>query len=757
MRGKVLLRSFAGGEITPELFGRVELAKFQTGLLKARNFITLPHGPATRRPGTHYINQAFKSASQVRLLAFEYNVDQTLVIELGDRYMRFHTRTGTVLEAEQLAAVSGSTGTTSGHGLATGDWIFDFDVNQYYVVTVLSPSTFTVTHLDGAPATPPGGIYDAIPGFMTFARVYTLVTPYNTSTIDLLDIHVAQSSDVMTLTHPAHQARELRRLGATNWVLAPISFAPSSVAPGSFSATATVAVNQTLTTQRYVVTTIGADISESLPSAQASCNNNLNLAGNFNTLVWGAVAGAERYNVYKLRGGIYGFIGSTTGVSLIDDNIQADTAKSPPTDTLDFNTTAGTYPSTVTYHEQRRWFAGAALKPQTIFATRTGTESNLSTSIPSQPDDAIEFRVASTQQNVIRHLSPLSDLICLTGGAEFRVYAEGAPAITLSSLTVKPTGYTGASNVQPVLTSGSVLHVQAQGSRLRELSYGGNQDNFAYKSVDLSILATHLFNGFTIRDLAYSRAPDQIAWAVRNDGTLLGMTYVPEQQVYGWHQHDTANGVFEAVATVTEGNEEVLYVVVRRTFGSRVIRTIERMASRLFTAAADAYLVDCGLTYRGAPVSELQGLRHLEGQQVDILADGAVEARQTVTGGRVTLSGPASVVHVGLPVTSDLVTLPLSLDGAAAAGQGTRKNITDVHLRVISSSLVKAGPDFNALTAYPARQVSDPYGSPPALRTSELTMMLDPSWGSDGSICVRQDQPVPLTVAAIVLEVSGAG
>ena len=208
---------------------------------------------------------------------------------------------------------------------------------------------------------------------------------------------------------------------------------------------------------------------------------------------------------------------------------------------------------------------------------------------------------------------------------------------------------------------------------------------------------------------------------------------------------------------MTEGNEEVLYAVVKRTFGVRVIRTVERLNTRLFTVAADAYFVDCGLTYRGAPVSTLSGLQHLEGQLVDILADGAVGARQAVVNGRVTLSGPASIVHVGLPITSDLVTLPLALDRAPAAGQGMRKNVTDVHLRVISSSLVQAGPSFDRLTSYPARQVSDPYGNPPALRTSELTLMLDPSWDSDGSVCVRQDQPVPLTVAALVLEVNGGG
>ena len=46
MSTKLLARSFAGGEITNELSGRLDLSKFQTGLSLCRNFIVLPHGPA---------------------------------------------------------------------------------------------------------------------------------------------------------------------------------------------------------------------------------------------------------------------------------------------------------------------------------------------------------------------------------------------------------------------------------------------------------------------------------------------------------------------------------------------------------------------------------------------------------------------------------------------------------------------------------------------------------------------------------------
>ncbi|HCA51558.1 MAG TPA: hypothetical protein DEP24_00530 [Mycobacterium sp.] len=393
--------------------------------------------------------------------------------------------------------------------------------------------------------------------------------------------------------------------------------------------------------------------------------------------------------------------------------------------------------------------------PQSITATRTGTQSNLTSSVPVRDDDAMEFRLASRQQNAIRHLLPLSDLIAMTVAGEFRIYSDGAPAVTPTSLTVKPQGYSGASNVQPALTNGSILYVQSQGSRVREMAY--NWQSNAYASIDLSIMAPQLFAGYTVVDMAYSRAPVPTLWGVRSDGVLLGMTYVPEQQVYAWHRHATTNGAAESVTVVSEALEDALYVLVRRTISGRTVRYLERLETQHFSAQADAFFVDAGLTYRGLPATTITGLWHLNGQTVQILADGAVHPPRTVTAGSITLDSPHSVVHVGLAYESDLQTLPLAFEGAAAGGQYTRKNVNGIAMRVTQSNLVKAGPSFGRLTEYPARDHTDPYGSPPALKTGELRFAIGPSWNSDGSVCVRQDQPLPLTVLGIALDVATGG
>lgn len=763
MSSKSLWRSFAGGEITPELFGRFELTKFQTGLRLARNFITLPHGPAVRRPGTRHVLEAKDSSKPVRLIPFAWSADQTLVLEFGHQYLRFHTLGGSLLEASQsitgITQASPGVLTYTGADPANGDWMFLSGIggmsalNGRYVKVAgvnAGANTFQLTDLAGNPINT--SALPAYTGGGAVARVYTLATPYDGN--HLADIHYAQNSDVLTLVHPGYPAKQLARLGPTNWTLTNVSFAPTLAAPAGLGVVPTIAVSSNLSPHSYTVTAVAADgVTESIAAAPVSTSNNLTLAGNYNTVSWSAVGGAIRYNVYKRRGGAYGYLGQTSSLSIVDDNVTPDTAKTPPENLITLNTGANDYPSAVTYHEQRRFFGGTNLRPQTIIATRNGTESNLTSSVPSQADDGLEFRVAAQQQNRIRHLVPLSDLMALTAGGEWRIFADNEPSITPTSLSVKPMGYSGASNVQPVVTSGSILYVQAQGSRVRELAYGGESASGSYRSIDMAIMAPHLFNGFTTTDLAYSRAPDQLCWAVRSDGRLLGMTYVPEQQVYGWHQHDTA-GSFRSVCTVAEGAEDATYLVAERTLGGRTAKYVERMASRLFSDLEDAYFMDAGGTYQGAPTTVVSALWHLEGEQVAILADGAVESLQTVSGGRITLARPASTIHVGLPYTSDLQTLPLAFEGMPAAGQGMLRNVQAVSLRITQTSLFAVGPSFEKLVPNRSRAVADPYDTPPSLKTAEVRVAIPGKWDPDGSVCVRQDQPLPLSVLAMTLEVA---
>ena len=153
--------------------------------------------------------------------------------------------------------------------------------------------------------------------------------------------------------------------------------------------------------------------------------------------------------------------------------------------------------------------------------------------------------------------------------------------------------------------------------------------------------------------------------------------------------------------------------------------------------------------------NSISGLTWLEGKTVSILADGAVHPRRVVTSGTVNLEVAANIVTVGLPYQSDLQTLPLALqiDGF---GQGRYKNINKAWLRVFKSSGIFVGPDANNLVEAKQRS-TEPYGSPPALKSDEIMVMLTPTWAASGQVYIRQNDPLPLTIVGLTVEVSIGG
>lgn len=474
--------------------------------------------------------------------------------------------------------------------------------------------------------------------------------------------------------------------------------------------------------------------------------NDLLTTGNKIGIAWAAVSGAVRYNVYKESNGLYGYIGQTAGTVFVDDNIAPDLGKTPQ-EAYNPLFGAGNFPATVAYWEQRRVFAGTTNQPQNVWMTRTGTESNLSYSIPSRDDDGIGFRIASRENNAILHAVPLGDLMLMTNAAEWRVSTDGA--VTPTSISVRPQSYVGCGSVQPLVVNNVMVYAEGRGGHVRELAY--NWNNQGYISGDLSLRSPHLFDNKTIIDAAYARAPFPVCWFVNDDGALLGMTYIPEQQVYAWHRHDTKFGAFESVCSVPEGGEDAIYVLVRRTINGSTVRCIERMANRFYGTLEDAFFVDCGLTYSGAATSTVSGLNHLEGCTVSVLANGAVQPQQVVTGGSITIPVSATKIHVGLPVTADIKTLPPTIQ-VEAYGQARQKNINTVWLRVYRSSGIFVGPSESALTEAKQR-TTELFGSPPAMVSDEISVRISPSWGADAQIVVRHVDPLPLTLVSMSMEV----
>lgn len=408
------------------------------------------------------------------------------------------------------------------------------------------------------------------------------------------------------------------------------------------------------------------------------------------------------------------------------------------------------YPSTVTFYQDRLAFAGTRSEPQTTWFTKTGNYSDFGRSTPLVDTDGVSVPLPSRKMNGIRSLIALSDLLAMTSSTEWSIGPGDNGILSPTSVKQKCESYRGCSTVEPVVIGTRAVFVQPMGSVVRDIGYEFARGGF--DGDDLSLLANHLFQGQTIVDMAFQQEPDSLLWCVRADGKLLSLTYKREQEVLAWTWHETA-GQYRSIASIPGNGYNEIWFVVQRATGI----FIERMERRaISTDPKDQYYVDCGLTYTGEPTELIGGLEHLEGQEVAILADGSVQPRQIVTSGQITLMAPASVVHVGLPYESDVETLNIELNLQDGTLQDRKVKVTEATFRFLNSRGGWIGPDENSLDEV-AQLDPDNLDAPIALFTGDYPMTLDSGYGDGGRVFFRQKDPLPVTILAIIPNVTPGG
>jgi len=577
---------------------------------------------------------------------------------------------------------------------------------------------------------------------------YEIATPYTSA--ELSRLYFTQSADVMTIVHPNHDPMDLTRLAHDNWLLTTKSFSASVASPSGLSAVAVGGgAGSNTKTYEYVVTAIGADGSESIPSVKVTITTgSLSVTAGVK-VSWSAVTGATMYKVYKsdsVSTDIFGFIGDSLTTEFTDFNIAPDTSLAPPKDNQPFSG-VGNKPSTVSYYQQRQVYANSINKPQTFWATQLDNYNSMRYSEPSRDDDSITLNIAARQVNEIRHIVSLDSLILMTSGAEWRIIEDQNGTFTPKA-GVKVQSYNGSSNVPPVVINDTILYVKDKGTSLRDLGYSFTSDK--YIGSDLSILSQHLFYGYNIDEMAYADEPYGIVWLIRNDGTLLGLTYQKEQQVWGWHKH-TTKGKFESVAVISEGDRDATYVIVNRIINGVTRRYVERLEKREDNLPEDCFYVDSGLSYNGAPVMTISGLSHLEGEQVSVLADGNTVYGLTVAGGSITLPRAASKIHVGLPYDMVIQTLPID-SGETGEVRGSVKSVSDVRIVVEKSRGGWIGSSRSDLIEIKPRVQADQY-DPISLKSDTFRVNIQPQWNKNGQIYIEQKDPLPLAILAIIPKV----
>jgi len=703
MSYQTIQNSFVGGEISPSIWGRTDLAaKWHTGASTMRNFFVGYRGGAYSRAGLAYVGKCKQAgtSSPPRDIPFQFNVNQGYALEFGDQYMRIKQSGAYVTESTK--AITGATKanpcvlTIAGHGYATGDWIYISGVGgmtaldglAWIVYDAPDVNHIRITDLFGALVD--STTWNTYTSGGTAARIYTIATPY--AAADLPYLKYTQSADSMTLccvnqeTLTEYQPYSLTRTGAASWTLTALSYASSITAPTGI-ATASQSSTTLSTWYSYVVTAVSQSGEESVASVPGAVeNNDIAVYAGSNTIGWSPVAGASYYRIYKatpsygvpVASGVnYGFLGTAFGSSFCDTNITADFTTTPPlhsdpfargaitdvnptagganytqgtigytittgtgtgfsgtpvvisgaftsfiienggsgyivgdtititdsaigagaTATLTIGEETGTYPSVPSYYQQRSVFANTLNQPDTYWMSRSGAYNNMDSAIPTIASDAIIGTPWAQQVNGVQFMQPMtSGLIILTGGGAWLLNGGTAgAAVTPSTQQATAQAFNGCSPiVPPLLVNYDLLYVQQKGSLVRDLTY--NFFTNVYTGVDITIYSAHLFNDHKILQWCYAEEPFKMAWAVRDDGALLSMAFLKEQEVNGWSRHDT-NGLCVGVCSITEPPVDAVYVIVKRYVNGGWHYYSERMDNRNWSSAEDSFCVDAGLKY----------------------------------------------------------------------------------------------------------------------------------------------------------------
>lgn len=212
----------------------------------------------------------------------------------------------------------------------------------------------------------------------------------------------------------------------------------------------------------------------------------------------------------------------------------------------------------------------------------------------------------------------------------------------------------------------------------------------------------------------------------------------------------------ESVAVIPAATYSEMWCVVRRTIGGITRRFVERMAEDFVegggVAQSAAFFVDAGLSYSGAPATVFSGLSHIEGQTVQVLADGSTHPDVVVTGGAVTLDRSASVAHVGLGYTARLETLDLNAGAADGAGLTRRRTISEVGVilyQTLGGSIGWRDDARYRVEDMQFRTAAMLMDAAPPLFTGSKVVKAPPRWERAAHLVAQQTEPLPMTLVAL--------
>lgn len=730
-----ILTNFTAGELSPRLAGRVDLAKFFNGCRTMENFIPLPHGGATRRPGTYFVAEAKDSSKKVRLIPFEFSTTQAYILEFGNLYMRVY---------KDLAQVmSGSSAYEIATPYLEADLFqlkFAQSADVMYIVhhsyaprkltrTAHTSWTLTQVKLSKAAAVNISAITVAASGQVTTAAVHNLTTG-----------DVVYFESIVGMTELNGQFREVTVVDTTKFTIG------STVGYTAYSSGGTM-------------TSVYFGKAGYYPTCVAFFEERLIFAGPDN----------NTQGVYCSQSGDYeNFIIGTADDDGMEYTINADRVNAIrwmcPQDYLLIGTVGG------------EWrFGGAStgdpLTPTSVIAKRQSTYGSADIQA-LLVNDVVLFAQRSAQK--IREMA-----------YSFEKDGFVAPDMTILAehVTIGETAaLSGITCLAYQQEPDSILWTPRADGQLLGMTYERAQDVIGwhrqitgevtggeFESVAVIpgtaediiwVSAKRTINGSTKRFIEYFKARnfygikedayfvdagltwDGGAGVVVSNATAANPVVITTLTAHGFSNGDFVR--FTLVAGMEELNDNVYKVAGSSTYGFHLH---DEDGVDIDGSAFTAY-TGGGLVQKVGRV--FSGLSHLAGSIVSVAADGAALADVTVSAtGTVDLSLYYNKVHIGLGYTSKLMPQKLEAGATKGTSQGQIKRITHAVVRLYETIGGKIGPDEDNLEEM-SRYIPGDTTDPELYSGDTKPIPFRGRHDQKGDLMIIQDQPLPMTVLAVM-------
>lgn len=611
MTERFITHAFIAGELDTPFFGRTDLEKYDLGVAEATNFFVDFRGGLKSRPGTALIDELDGKA---RIFPFQYNDEgEDALLVFGDETLHIYIEGelvedgGSPLEIATPYATAdlphlvyhyhSFSAVLTMNGKAPHELSYDDTAGWSLAPISMEPSigppanvTMITRNDSGASATGSARTVvvvtsvnadgeesrPSIPQVMTSLRNYTAIAGSGVMSWDAVAgavkyrVYRAIIAENVDITR-GQQVGYIGETRGTRFVDVNIIPDFTLQPPNHFNPFASGAI-------------LGIDVT----AAGSGYNDNatVSIADGTGFVGYPIVEGGEIVGVVVLNGGS----GYTTGSAVTFAG-----GGSGATATITAVSPAGeNFPAATTLFQQRRLYAGQRRAPLALYGSKPGSETNFDSSPVPNDGDAYAFVLDGSGSSPISYLEPIRDgLLIFHRENVQRLMASEGKAVTPINFSFEEQTPQGSAAVAPLKIDSDILYAARRGRSLIALVYTFYTNSFTAQ--DVSVLAPHIFDrGRVPLRIEWVAEPDKLVWVLRRDGTLACLTYMREQEIYGWSQHYTRGNIID-ICTVRDSAQDTLYLVVER-WGSTFLEALQPRRA----APVDEYWgLDCALRYEG--------------------------------------------------------------------------------------------------------------------------------------------------------------